>query len=92
MLKLLRERSVMKMASHDQEQQMKACCQSVGWNKKYLYAKNVRRKLMLHNFFIFIANRGYSDLHFVSKGEKPKHNFFFHKTKEKRVEVGPCQS
>ena len=88
MLKLLRERSVMKMASHDQEQQMK-----VGWKKKYLYGKNVRRKLMLHNFFIFIGNRGYCDSYILSQREKkPSIIFFFHKTKEKRVEVGPCQS
>ena len=68
MLKLLRECSVMKMAS--QEQQMKACCQWVGWKKKYLYGKNVRRKLMLNNFFFFIANRGYSDSYILSQREK----------------------
>ena len=39
MLKLVREWSMMKMTSH--EQQMKACCQWVGWKKKYLYGKKM---------------------------------------------------
>ena len=53
------------------------------WKKKYLYGKNVRRKLMLHNFFICIGIRGYSDSYILSQREK-KPSIIFFSTKQKK--------